>query len=474
MAVIFEKSEPGKSAFRVPGWDVPDSDPIPGEYLNDGVDLIEVSEVDVVRHYTALSRMNFGVDAGMYPLGSCTMKYNPKINERLASRDDFAALHPLCGDGLSQGALQVMHELSVYLAEITGMGRFSLCPAAGAHGELAGVMIVKKHFERLGEKRATVLIPDSAHGTNPASVAMCGFAVKEVPSGPGGDVDMERLEAMADGSVAAMMLTSPNTLGLFDRNVHAIADLLHRRGALFYCDGANLNALLGRVKVRDMGFDIMHVNLHKTFSTPHGGGGPGAGPVGVSEELERYLPVPLVARDGDAYRLDCARPDSIGRIHSFYGNFLIMLRAYVYIRMLGPDGIRAAGENAVLNANYLMARLRKEFNLPIDRVCKHEFVINDKDMPGGVTTNDIAKRLLDYGFHSPTVYFPLLIPGAMMIEPTETECMETLDRFAEALVSIKREAREDPGLVKGAPHTTPVGRVDAVMAARRPVLKWER
>ena len=473
MPVIFEKSRPGRRAYSVPDWCPGEGDVVPSEYLGEGPDLPELSEVDVVRHYTRLASMNFGVDSGMYPLGSCTMKYNPKINERLASLPGFAGIHPLAGDGCSQGSLELMYELSRLLCALSGMYAFSCAPAAGAHGELTGVMIIKRYFESRGEKRSVVLIPDSAHGTNPASVAMCGFDIREVPSTPEGDVDVDALPGLMDGGVAAMMLTSPNTLGLFDRNITKIAKMLHDRGALFYCDGANLNAVLGVASIAAMGFDLMHINLHKTFSTPHGGGGPGAGPVGVVKELERFLPVPVVGKSREGYFLDYDRPDSIGRVHSFYGNFLILLRALVYLRILGPEGARAVAENAVLNANYLMARLKMDYHLPIDRICKHEFVLSDKGMPNGVTTNDIGKRILDYGFHAPTVYFPLLIPGAIMIEPTETECRETLDAFAEAMLAIKREAEENPGLVKGAPHTTPVKRVDAVLAARKPVLKWE-
>lgn len=473
MSTIFDLSGKGKSAFAAPQWDVKDYDPVPDALCDDGVDLIEVSEIDVVRHYTALSTMNIGVDTAMYPLGSCTMKYNPKINERTASLDGFAKIHPLCGDAMSQGALRLMYELNEYLCAITGMSAFTLSPAAGAHGELTGVMVVKKYFEHRDENRRVVLIPDSAHGTNPASVTMCGFEVREVPSTPDGDVDMRALRGMVNDNVAAMMLTSPNTLGLFDRNIHEIADVLHAGGALFYCDGANLNALLGVAMIADMGFDLMHINLHKTFSTPHGGGGPGSGPMGAAGKLARFLPAPLVAKKNETYILEYDRPDSIGRVHSFYGNFLMMVRAYTYIRMLGPDGIREAGENAVLNANYLRALLADEFNAPVKRICKHEFVINDSGMPNGVTTNDIAKRILDYGYHAPTVYFPLLIHGAMMIEPTETECRNTLERFAETLIRIKKEAAENPEMVKSAPHTTPVKRVDAVLAARKPVLQWE-
>jgi glycine dehydrogenase subunit 2 len=408
----------------------------------------------------------------MYPLGSCTMKYNPKINERLASLDGFASLHPMLPASMQQGALRVMYELSRCLSEITGMSAFSLAPAAGAHGELAGVMVMKKYFEERKEPRTVILIPDSAHGTNPASVATCGFEVKQVTSAAGGDVDIGALKAMMNENVAAMMLTSPNTLGLFDRNVHVIADILHASGSLFYCDGANLNAVIGKAKVADMGFDLMHINLHKTFSTPHGGGGPGAGPLGVVARLEKFLPVPAVAKSDAGYYLDEARPDSIGRIHSFFGNFLVCLRAYVYIRMLGAPGIRRTGEMAVLNANYLLARLREIYHLPIDRRCMHEFVLSDKGMPNHITTNDIGKRILDYGFHAPTVYFPLLIPGAIMIEPTEVE-RETLDAFVEAMRKIREEAERDPQLVAAAPHTTPVRRVDAVAAARKPVLTWE-
>ncbi len=473
MSTIFEKSKPGKSAFPVPRYDIPEFNGIPAKYLGEGAGLLDVDEVDVVRHYTALSRMNYSVDTQMYPLGSCTMKYNPKINERLASLPGFANLHPLAGDGCSQGALCLMWELADGLSTITGMHSFSLAPAAGAHGELASVMIIKKYFEDKKEHRPVILIPDSAHGTNPASVAMCGFTVKEVPSTPEGDVDITVLKTMVDDTVAAMMLTSPNTLGLFDRNVHQIAEILHDHGALFYCDGANLNAVMGVARVSDMGFDIMHINLHKTFSTPHGGGGPGAGPIGVVEHLEKYLPVPVVVREGDTFRLQNDRPHSIGRVHSFFGNFLVCVRAFAYLRRLGADGIRSTAQTAVLNANYLLARLRKTYHLPVDRLCKHEFVLSDKGFPNGVTTNDIAKRILDYGFHAPTVYFPLLVAGAIMVEPTETESRETLDAFADAMLAIRDEAEKDPDTVKSAPHTAPVKKVDAVTAARKPVLKWD-
>jgi glycine dehydrogenase subunit 2 len=472
MNTIFDHTTIEQSSYRIPQFDLP-CEKIPDEYLNTGIDIPSVGEVDVVRHYTRLSTLNFGVDTGMYPLGSCTMKYNPKINEKTAVLEGFTNSHPLAGDGATQGSLRMIFELERYLCAITGMNRFSTIPAAGAHGELAGVMIIRKYFEKRGESRKVILIPDTAHGTNPASVAMCGFDVREVPSTQDGDVDCYALASMCDENVAAMMLTCPNTLGLFDRNIEAIAKILHDKGALFYCDGANLNALLGRARVADLGFDMMHINLHKTFSTPHGGGGPGSGPVGVSDKLVPFLPIPVVEKSGDMFHLSYECPDTIGRVHSFYGNFLIMVRAYTYIRMLGPDGIREAGEHAVLNANYLLAKLKTVYNLPINRMCKHEFVLNDEGMPNGVTTNDIAKRILDYGYHAPTIYFPLLVHGAIMIEPTETENKTTLDEFADAMIAIRREAETNPDMVKTAPHTTKIGRVDAVLAARKPVLRHE-
>ena len=460
-----------RSSFKIPSYGIADADPIPGELLNSGIDLPELSELEVVRHYTDLSMMNIGVDSAMYPLGSCTMKYNPKINERAAALEGFASLHPLCGDDMGQGSLRIIHELGRYLSEITGMSRFSCAPAAGAHGELAGVMMIKKYFEHRKETRRFILIPDSAHGTNPASVAMCGFEVKEVPSTKEGDVDLEALASCLDENVAAMMLTSPSTLGLFDRGILRIAEMLHAKGALFYCDGANLNAVLGRASIAAMGFDLMHINLHKTFSTPHGGGGPGAGPIGSVEKLAPFLPGPFVSENDGTYGLDNGDDRSIGRLHSFYGNFLVCVKAYAYIRSLGAAGLKEVSENAVLNANYLLSKLKQYYDLPYQRLCKHEFVLSDAGFPNGVTANDIAKRILDAGYHAPTVYFPLLVHGAIMIEPTETESLATLDRFADAMISIRGEAETEPELVKSAPHTTPVRRVDAVLAARKPVIK---
>lgn len=474
MSTIFDKNEKGKNKFRIHGFDYQGLDKIPDEYINNSLDLTDVNETEVVRHYTKLSTMNFGVDTGMYPLGSCTMKYNPKINERLSSLEGLTNHHPLLDEELSQGSLEILYELANCLTKITGFDRFSLAPAAGAHGELTAVMVMKKYFEDINEDRKVIIIPDSAHGTNPASVAMCGFDVVTVESDEEGNVDLDKLAEILDKNVAGMMLTSPNTLGLFDNNILKISKMLHDNGSLFYADGANLNALMGIAKMKDMGFDMMHINLHKTFSTPHGGGGPGSGPVGVVEKLAKYLPVPIVVKDGEKYKLDYNLPDSIGRVHSFYGNFLIAVRAYIYIRMLGAEGLKEVSETAVLNANYLLLKLRNEFNLPIDRICMHEFVLNDEGFPNHITTNEISKRILDYGFHAPTVYFPLNIHGAIMIEPTETESKENLDKFVEAMKEIKKEAGEDPEMLKNAPHTTSVKKVDVVTAAKMPVLKWEK
>lgn len=474
MKLIFEKSVVGRKSVQLPALDVPlKEDILPQDCLREELELPEVSELDVVRHYTALSRRNFGVDNGFYPLGSCTMKYNPKINEDIAGLDGFSKLHPYTPEELSQGAMQIMYELGAYLKEICGMDAFTLQPAAGSHGELTGIMIVKKYFDSIGEKRTKVLIPDSAHGTNPASVTLCGFESIEVRSDKDGGIDLEDLKLKLDKDTAAIMLTNPNTLGLFESKILEITNIMHENGSLVYMDGANLNALLGIAKPGDFGVDIMHINLHKTFSTPHGGGGPGSGPVGVKKKFERFLPKPRVEFAKGRYVLNYNLPDSIGRVRAFYGNFGILVRAYTYIRMNGCEGIGEIGENSVLNANYLLAKLKKHYHTPYDRICMHEFVLTDKYLGNGITTNDIAKRLLDYGVHAPTVYFPLIVHGAIMIEPTETEGKETLDAFAEVMVKIKDESIQDPEIVKSAPLTTPVSRLDSVLAARKPVLRFK-
>ncbi|WP_028973010.1 aminomethyl-transferring glycine dehydrogenase subunit GcvPB [Spirochaeta cellobiosiphila] len=439
------------------------------DQLREELDIPNLSELEVIRHYTNLSRNNFGVDNGFYPLGSCTMKYNPKLNERIANIPRFANTHPYVDVEKSQGNLTVLYELQTLLQGITGFDQFSLQPAAGAHGELAGLMIMKSYYKERGENRRKIICPDSSHGTNPASVTMCGFIPVPLKSGPDGLVDIKALKDLLDDEVAGMMLTNPNTLGLFEKDIEKICQLVHNNGSLMYCDGANSNALLGQSRFADMGYDICHLNLHKTFSTPHGGGGPGAGPIGVKAQLVDYLPGPIVKRSTSGYSL--YNPlKSIGRMKGFLGNFGILLRAYVYILSQGSDGLKDVTIKAVNNANYLRKKLEPVFSLPFKGLCKHEFVIDDSSLPNGVTTMDVAKRLLDYGFHPPTVYFPLIVHGAMMIEPTETESKETLDLFAEALLNIYEEAKNTPDLVKTAPHTTSVTRFDEVKAARKPIL----
>jgi glycine dehydrogenase subunit 2 len=477
MELIYEKSRPGRRACSVPACDVPE---IPIERLIDrsllreDVDLPEVAEIDLVRHYTGLSRRNFGVDIGFYPLGSCTMKYNPKLNEEVARLPGFTMLHPYAPETFAQGNLELMYELRKYLSEIFGMADFTLQPAAGAHGELTGVMIIKKFFEKKGQKRSRVLIPDTAHGTNPASVALCGFQVVTVRSNTEGGVDLEHLRELMTEDCAGLMLTNPNTLGLFERNIEEVASIVHGKGGLLYCDGANANAFMGITRPGDLGFDIIQLNLHKTFSTPHGCGGPGAGPLGVSRDLVPYLPVPRVIRKGRRYAWEENYPDSIGRVRSFFGNFNVMVKAFTYIRALGPEGLKKASENAVLNANYVKERLRPYYQIPYDRICMHECVFSGERQvkESGVHTTDIAKRLLDYGFHPPTIYFPLIIREAIMIEPNETESRETLDAFCDAMIAIAKEARENPDMLKSAPHTTPVKRLDDVLAARKPDVCW--
>ena len=477
MELLFEKSRPGRRAFAPPPCDVPEIPLVelfPDELLREDTDLPELSEIDVIRHYTHLSRRNFGVDLGFYPLGSCTMKYNPKIDEDVASLPGFTALHPLAPAAFSQGNLRLLFKLERCLSEIFGMEAFSLQPAAGAHGELTGVMMIRKYFEKRGEKRTRILIPDSAHGTNPASSALCGFQVVSVPSDREGNVDLDKLSALLDGDVAGLMLTNPNTLGLFERNIEEISRRVHAAGALLYGDGANANAFLGKVRPGDLGFDVIQLNLHKTFSTPHGSGGPGSGPVGVGKALVPFLPVPRLVEENGSCRWEADCPDSIGRVKAFHGNFNVMVKAYAYIRSLGAEGLRRSSEIAVLNANYIRERLKPYFDLPYDRVCMHECVFSGRRQAreSGVHTMDVAKRLVDFGFHPPTVYFPLIVPEAIMIEPTETESRETLDAFCDTMIVIAAEAGDNPGLVTSAPHSTPVKRLDEVRAARQPDVAW--
>ncbi len=474
--LIFEKSRPGVSAdpfLHPPGGDRAASLLPPDMIRRDPPALPEVSEVDVVRHYTRLSQWNYGVDLGFYPLGSCTMKYNPKVNEDAASLPGFAGAHPLLPGTFSRGCLRLMGELGESLAEISGMDRVTLQPAAGAHGEMTGMLMVRAWHASRGRPRSKVLIPDSAHGTNPASLAFSRYQAVQVPSDARGLVDLTALDRLMDDDTAGIMLTNPNTLGLFEENILAISGLVHARGGLVYMDGANLNALLGVARPGDMGVDVMHFNLHKTFATPHGGGGPGAGPVGVKSFLEPFLPVPVVEKRGGEYVLEeDGRPRTIGRVKAFPGNFLVLVRAYAYIRAMGPEGLREASEAAVVNANYIREKLKAAYHLPYDRVCMHECVFSDRRQQPGASAMDIAKRLIDYGFHPPTVYFPLIVKGAMMIEPTETESRETLDRFIEAMASIALEAAEDPDLLHRAPLKTGLSRLDETEAARRPCLTW--
>lgn len=479
MPLIFERSKPGRVAYSLPEPDVPEASVtacIPAHLLRRvPAELPEVSEPDLIRHYTELSRRNHGIDNGFYPLGSCTMKYNPKVNEDVARLPGFAHVHPLQPEEMVQGALELMWHLQEYLAEITGMDAVTLQPAAGAHGEWTGLMMIRAYHEARGEKRTKVIVPDSAHGTNPASATVAGMQTVTVPSDARGLVDLEALKRAVDENTAALMLTNPNTLGLFEEDILEIAEIVHGVGGLLYYDGANANAILGIARPGDMGFDVVHLNLHKTFTTPHGGGGPGAGPVGVKKDLIPFLPVPVVVKEGDRYRLDYDRPQSIGRVKGFYGNFGMLVRAYAYIRTMGPEGLRQVSECAVLNANYLMRRLAPYFDLPYDRHCKHEFVLSGRRQKKlGVRTLDMAKRLLDFGFHPPTIYFPLIVDECLMIEPTETEAKETLDAFADAMIQIAKEAEENPDLVLNAPHTTVVKRLDEVTAARKPILRWQK
>ncbi len=481
--LIFELSKSGRKGYSLPEYASEHSTAELPQALrrSEEAGLPECDELTVVRHYTNLSHNNFGVDDGFYPLGSCTMKYNPALNEEVGTLEEFAALHPQQSATSCQGALLVYYNLQKSLAELTGLSRFTLNPCAGAHGELTGLMIIRAyHNSRGDDKRRKVLIPDSAHGTNPASAAVCGMDVVEVKSLDDGTVDVDDLKAkIAEhaGEVAAMMMTNPNTLGIFERNIPAIAQMVHECGALMYYDGANLNPMLGVARPGDMGFDVMHINLHKTFSTPHGGGGPGSGPVGVRKGLEDFLPTPRVEYDEQSDTFTIATDDekSMGSVGNFFGNFGVVLKAYAWICSLGKEHIKEVGPLATLNANYIKQQLKDVYELPIEGVCKHEFVFDGlKDKSTGVTTMDVAKRLLDYGYHAPTIYFPLLFHEAMMIEPTESESKETIDSFIEVMRTIAREAKEQPELVKTAPHTTPIGRVDDVLAAKQPVLTYTK
>jgi glycine dehydrogenase subunit 2 len=476
--LIFERSQPGRRGVRYPAPDVPAFDEaavLPPELLRTSpLGLPEVAENDVVRHYTGLSQLNYAIDKGFYPLGSCTMKYNPKVNEWVAALPGFADIHPLQPEETVQGMLDVLWTLEQVLAEIAGMDAVTLQPAAGAHGELTGILIIRRYLEERGEERRTVLVPDSAHGTNPATASMAGFKVGVVPSSARGGVDVAALRQLVGPDTAAIMLTNPNTLGLFEEDILEIAHVVHQAGGLVYYDGANANAVLGRTRPGDMGFDVVHLNLHKTFSTPHGGGGPGAGPVGVKRHLEPYLPGPrLVRRDDGLLAWDHDRPQSIGKVRSYYGNAGILLRALAYIESHGPEGLLQVADMAVLNANYLKWKLRPGYQTAYDRTVMHEFVLSLAGQKArGSSALDVAKRLIDYGVYPPTVYFPLVVPEAMMVEPTETESKETLDAFADAMLQINEEIDESAELLHDAPHSTPVRRLDEAEAARRPRLRW--
>jgi glycine dehydrogenase subunit 2 len=503
--LLLDYSAPGRTAFSLPALDVPEAEPqdlLPGTKLRTELNLPELSEADIVRHFTRLSVLNHHVDKGMYPLGSCTMKYNPKVNEELCRLTGLAALHPLQPVETLQGALQLMYELAQDLAEISGLDAVSLQPAAGAHGELTGIMMIRKYFEKMGEQRTRVLMPDSAHGTNPASVTLSGFESVPIVSNAAGQIDLTQLEQKMDSTIACIMITNPNTLGIYEQQIRAICDIVHRKGGLVYMDGANLNACMGIVRPGDLGFDCVHFNLHKTFSTPHGGGGPGSGPVGVKKLLEPFLPIPIVSRHGLSvsvamkparhedtcelcganrprlpeaqYYLDYNRPDSIGKVLAFFGNFSVMVRAYVYIRMLGAAGLKDVSECAVLNANYVRAALENIYGLTHRDLCMHEVVLDGTPFKEqGVKTLDIAKRMLDFGVHAPTVYFPLIVPEALMIEPTETESRETLDAFIEIMKRIAQEARENPDALRAAPVRTPVQRLDEAKASRELDVRWQ-
>jgi glycine dehydrogenase subunit 2 len=474
--LVFERSRPGRRAGRVPlpaDLTVPE---LPGGLRRERPPrLPELPEVELVRHFTELTSRNFGIDTGFYPLGSCTMKYNPRINERVAALPGFRDLHPHQDESGAQGALELMHDLQEILAEVTGLHGVSLQPAAGSQGELTGLMLMRAYFADRGEQeqRRSVVVADTAHGTNPASVTMAGYELKKVATDPRGNIDLDDLRGKVDRSTAGLMLTNPSTLGLFDENIEEVSRIFHDAGALLYYDGANLNAVCGISRPGDMGFDIVHINLHKTFSQPHGGGGPGGGPIAVREHLEPFLPVPAVVREGDRFRLDYDRPKSIGKVRAFTGPFGVFVRSYAFILAWGRE-LRTMSEDAVLNANYLLARMKDAYDLPFDRLCMHEFVLSARNLKRehGITALDVAKRLMDHGFHPPTIYFPLIVPEALMIEPTETETKETLDAFADAMLAIAAEAADDPETIKRAPHHRPVARLDEVKAAKRAVVRY--
>jgi glycine dehydrogenase subunit 2 len=472
--LIFEKSQTGRRASTLPRYEGLPAANVPEELRRERPPrLPEVAEPEVVRHFSELATRTFGIDTGFYPLGSCTMKHNPRVNERVVALPGFRDLHPRQEEDGAQGALELMWRLQEILAEIAGLPGVSLQPAAGSQGELTGLMLMRAYFADGGEERDTVITADTAHGTNPASVTMAGYKLQKVETDARGNLDLADLRANVNERTAGLMLTNPSTLGLFDENIVEVARIFHDVGALLYYDGANLNAVCGISRPGDMGFDIVHYNLHKTFSQPHGGGGPGGGPIAVRERLEPFLPVPAIVRDGDRFRLDFDRPKSIGKVRGYMGPFGVFVRAYAYIRSYGA-GLREMSETAVLNANYLLARLRDAYDLPFDRLCMHEFVLSARTLKreNGISALDVAKRLMDYGFHPPTIYFPLVVPEALMIEPTETEPKETLDAFADAMLAIAREAAEEPELLKEAPHNRPVGRLDEVLAAKRAVVKY--